>query len=274
MPRRTTYIVVEGPHDVEFVGRILRKGPYEFHYQNAKSHVDSFWHPLIPQTYPVGKPPNDFLGRVPMPVFYQNNTHTVAVQSANGISNIVARLEETLAMPGLSEPDGIGLILDSDSHETPAKRAADLALALEKEAPHLLGPFPRTGGVVQHPDGSTRSRRGVFVLPDNASQGTLEDLLLECGRVSYPELLKLAEAHVASAVTNLVPPAATWTSEDNAEFGSPAGAKKATVASAAAILKPGKTSQVSINDNRWIEPATLSTGKIKTVADWLHNLVL
>src|SRR5689334_20604731 len=80
---RTTDIDVEGPHDVEFIGRMLRKGPHAIHYQNAKSKVDLSWHPLIPSSYPVGKPPSDFLRRVPMPIFYQNETHTVAVQSAD-----------------------------------------------------------------------------------------------------------------------------------------------------------------------------------------------
>jgi hypothetical protein len=274
MARRTTYIVVEGPHDVEFIGRILRQGPHAFHYQDTKTKVDSFWHPLIPKDYPVGKPPHDFLKRIPMPIFYQNATHTVAVQSADGISKVVARLEETLSMPGVEEPDAIGLVLDSDSNETPAKRAADLAVALAKEAPHLLGAFPNAPGVVVQPIAPAKNRRGVFVFPDNASQGTLEDLLLECGHTSYPELLGLAIAHVDAAAKNLIPPTATWTKEDHDEFKSVSGKKKATIASAAAILKPGRTSQMSVNDNRWIEPGNLAAGKVKTVSDWLNKLIL
>lgn len=274
MPRRTTYIVVEGPHDVEFIGRILRKGPHDFHFQNAKSRVDPFWHPLIPSSYPVGKPPNDFLGRVPMPVFYQNATHTVAVQSADGISNIVARLEESLATPGMTEPDAIGIVLDSDSTETPAKRANDLALELAQKAPHLPGSFPSAPGAVEQPNPAARSRRGVFVFPDNTSQGALEDLLLECGRTSYPELLTLADAHVTAATAKLVPPTPTWTTEDHAEIKARSGSKKATIASATAILKPGRTTQVSVNDNRWIDSATLRLPNIKAVADWLEDLII
>ena len=274
MRLRTAYIVVEGPHDAEFIGRILRKGPHAFHYQDAKSKVDPFWYPLIPTSYPVGKPPRDLLRRVPMPVFYQNATHTVAVQSADGVSNIVGRLEETLATPGLAEPDAIGLILDSDSNETPAKRAADLADALASDAAHLSGAFPNTPGTIEQPNSTAKSRRGVFVFPDNASQGTLEDLLLECGCMSYPELLALAKAHVAAAKSTLVPPTATWTNEDHEEFKAPAGAKKAVIASATAILKPGRTSQVSVSDNRWIDPTVLALPKVRTVAEWLGQLII
>jgi len=209
-----------------------------------------------------------------MPIFYQNATHTVGVQSADGVSKMVRRLEETLATPGILEPDAIGLILDSDSDETPTKRTADLAAALARDAPHLLGAFPNTPGTVEQPNATAKSRRGVFVFPDNASQGTLEDLLLECGRTSYPELLALAKAHVDAARARLVPPTATWTDEDHEEFKAPAGTKKATIASATAILKPGKTSQVSVSDNRWVDPAALALPKVRTVAEWLWHLIM
>ena len=271
MPRRTAYIVVEGQHDVEFIGRILRKGTQAFHFQNAKSKVDPFWHELIPTSYPVAKPPNDFLSRVPMPIFYQNDTHTAAVQSAEGVSMIARRLEETLAVPGLTEPDAIGLILDSDSQETPSRRAADLANELANK---LAGAFPSMPGEIAQPTGSARSRRGVFVFPDNANQGSLEDLLLICGRTSYPDLLSLADGHIRAVESQLVPGTPTWTQKDAQEFKAPSGAKKATIASVTAILKPGKTSQVSVNDNRWIESTTLALREVKAVSDWLERLIL
>jgi hypothetical protein len=207
-----------------------------------------------------------------MPIFYQNVSHTVAVQGADGISNIPRRLEETLATPGITEPDGIGLVLDSDSTEAPAKRAGDLAAESARNAPHLPGPFPSIPGAVQQPSAPARGRRGVFVLPDNANPGTLEDLLLECGQTSYPQLLALATNHVAVAQAALVPGGPTWTKDDHAEFSTPAGVKKAKIASAAAILKPGRTSQVSVSDNRWVEPATLALPKVKALADWLEQL--
>jgi hypothetical protein len=272
MPRRSTYILVEGPHDVEFIGRILRKGPHTFHYQNAKSKVDTFWHPLIPSSYPVGKPPNDFLERVPMPNFFQNKDNTVALQSANGISKIVKRLEETLAMLA-EEPDGIGLILDSDSYEKPAKRAADLASKISSSIRNIPGSFPSIPGTVEQSTPGS-SRRGIFVFPDNTSQGTLEDLLIECGRKSYPELLDLAESHVVAAKRKLPTPTATWTEKDGEEFKAPSGAKKAMIAAATAILKPGKTSQVSVSDNRWIDPPTFALDKIRVVSNWLENLIM
>ena len=105
-----------------------------------------------------------------MPIFYQNDTHTVAVQSADGISRIVRRLEESLATPGMTEPDAIGVALDSDCNDTPAKRTAELAAELARDAPHLAGAFPSQPGIIQPPAPPGASRRGVFVFPDNSSQ--------------------------------------------------------------------------------------------------------
>ena len=273
MPLRFTYIVVEGPHDVEFVGRILRKGAHAFHLKEKKSEVDPFWHPLIPSKYPVGIPPNDRLQRVPMPTFYQSATHSVAVQSANGINKIVARLEESLSTPTFRMPDSIGIVLDSDSTDTPPKRAADLAAEVVKSATSLKVPWPNTPGIVTTPV-TGQPRLGQYVLPDNKAQGTLEDILLQCGRFAYPGLIPMASQHVATARANLVPGTPHWTNQDHEELKAPAGLKKATVAAATAILKPGKTTQVTISDNRWIEPATLTQPFLKPFVDWLDGLVI
>lgn len=273
MPRRFTYIVVEGPHDVEFIGRILRRGPHAFHLKERKSDVDPFWHPLIPINYPVGKPPDDFLQRVPMPTFFQNATHSVAVQSANGITKMVARLEESLSTPNFGMPDSIGIVLDSDSIDTPAKRAADLAAEIGNAAPTLKAPWPNTPGVVV-PTAAGKPRLGQFVLPDNSSQGTLEDILLQCGEYAYPTLMPLALQHVANAQSNLVTGTPQWTARDHEEFNAPAGAKKAAVAAATAILKPGKTTQVTLSDNRWIVRATLAQPFLKPLVEWLEFLVI
>jgi hypothetical protein len=273
MARRFSYIVVEGPHDVEFVGRVLRKGPHSFHYIERKSLVDEYWHPLIPNNYPVGKPPKDFLHRVPMPTFYQNDTHSVAIQSANGINKIVSRLEETLAVPEFVLPDSIGIILDSDSTETPMVRAAKLAGEVVQSAQNLKSAWPQMPGVVVS-DVLTKLRSGQFILPDNSAQGTLEDILIAVGNAAYPTLIPLAQAHVQAAQRSLVVGTSGWTSQDNDELKAPAGPKKATIASATAILKPGKTCQVSLSDNRWIEAATLGMSPLKEFADWLHTLIL
>lgn len=273
MARRFSYIVVEGPHDESFLGRILRRGGQSFHLIERKSEVDPHWHSLIPKNYPVGLPPNDFLQRVPMPTFYQNETHSVAIQSANGIDKIVRRLEETLQTPELNTPDSIGVVLDSDSTETTVARSRDLASKIQALSVKFAPSWPELPGALVSAL-ETRCRLGQFVLPDNQAQGTLEDILIAVGRIAYPSLFPMAEAHVQAAQTNLVVGQNGWTGDDNREFRAPAGPKKATVASATAILKPGKTCQVTLADNRWIDASTLQVSPLKEFAEWLHALVL
>lgn len=206
-----------------------------------------------------------------MPSFYQTETHSVAIQSANGINKIVRRLEETLQTPEFLSPDAIGIVLDSDSDEKPAKRSENLAGKIKALSIDVTSNWPTAPGVIAT---VTNPRLGHFVLPDNQSQGTLEDILLEIGRIAYPVLLPMAEAHVHGAKTKLVVGQPGWTSSDNDEFKAPAGPKKATIASATAILKPGKTCQVTLSDNRWVDATTLQISPLKEFAAWLHQLVL
>ena len=70
-------IVVEGPHDVEFVGRLLRLDG--FARVRYESELDGFWQPLVPRAFPHG---GDLLKRVPVPSFFARGEHSVAVHSA------------------------------------------------------------------------------------------------------------------------------------------------------------------------------------------------
>jgi hypothetical protein len=107
-------------------------------------------------------------------------------------------------------------------------------------------------------------RLGAFVLPDNQSAGTLEDLLLECAQSSYPGLLSSARNHVTAALAD-----ETLTKDDAEDFLKPSGQNKAVVASIGGILRPGKAIQTSIQDNRWLDGAALQLPRIKAVQDFL-----
>lgn len=107
-----------------------------------------------------------------------------------------------------------------------------------------------------------------MVLPDNERQGTLEDLLLACGERAYPDLYPKATAFVESAAIEL----AKLPSREREEFAKAAGPNKATVAAMAALLKPGKSIQVSIQDNAWLSSATLGLNVLKPSLDFLSDL--
>lgn len=105
-------------------------------------------------------------------------------------------------------------------------------------------------------------------MPDNQSQGTLEDLLLDAGGSAYPQLLQAAGEYAASASKST-----ELQKDDLDEFNKPAGLKKATAAAMASILKPGKAIQVSIQDNRWLEPTSLNLPRIKALREFLDALI-
>lgn len=53
------YLVIEGPHDVEFIGRFLKlKG---FSRVRMMSELDEFWHQLVPREFPFA---GDLLGDI------------------------------------------------------------------------------------------------------------------------------------------------------------------------------------------------------------------
>src|SRR4051794_33484788 len=97
------YLVVEGPHDVEFVYRLL--SPYGLKRIQFETVLDVFFHPLIPRTFP---PDGDLQKRVPVPLFLHSTTHVVAIHSAVGDSRLVETLEENAVLLDPASFTGIG----------------------------------------------------------------------------------------------------------------------------------------------------------------------
>lgn len=234
------YLVVEGPTDVEFVARVLKTaGLVRIRYQ---SQLDPFWIPLIPPTFPYK---DDLLKRVPVPMFLSNATHTIAIHSAQGLTRMVETVQEDLSLLPRDVIQSIGFVLDADTTETPNDRFN----ALKTQIGHLMLPltFPQQPGQVQH----SKPNTGAFVMPDNHTSGTLETVLLECAQLHYPQLLSNAQAFVNGVDSNVL------TAGDLEEFSKPAGRQKTLIGSIANVLKPGKSVQVSIQDNRWVNAESL-----------------
>jgi hypothetical protein len=216
---RYAYLVVEGPHDVEFVGRLLK--PHGFKRVRPYEELDPYWDDLVPKSFPpYGRDKKrDLTSRVPVPTFFSSVAASVAVHAAGGDSEIVNRVEETLLVPLASPPDAIGVLLDADSVESPDARFNAIRAALAKKTSLAL---PTKPGEVSMASPSC----GIFVLPDNQSRGTLEDLLIEGASIHYSSLLLDAQALVSGAQAGrhfLAP-------DDMRELNKPAGPKKAAVA--------------------------------------------
>jgi hypothetical protein len=264
MTTNTLLLLVEGPHDLEFCARLLK--PMGFHriqQYEALRERHPFWLPLVPERWPHR---GDLLARHPVPVFFTNpNGQSVAIINAVGLSKLATRLGIDLAIM-TTQPDAIGIVLDADDAGAPQDRHAELVKTIsarpEPEAAQLK--LPEKPGLVS--DGPPRC--GVFIMPDNESSGTLEDLLLEAGAQAYPSLRDAATDYVQG-----IDHVQGLNADDLDEFCKPAGRKKATIAAMASILKPGKAIQVSIQDNRWLDAAAMQLPRIKDANRFIQKLL-
>jgi hypothetical protein len=247
------YAAVEGPHDAELVAALLR--PLGLKRVRMEAELDPYWKRLVPKSYPYN---GDLLARVPVPLFLAGVGRSVAVHAANGVSELIRRTQASLSLVDGERP-AVAVILDADSEESPAVRFEALAKGLRD----LSLSVPDRAGTV-----STEAPRcGVFVLPDNASPGTLEVLMEECGHVQYPQLAKLATDYVDGVDR------ARLGKEDLKDFTKPAGRQKAIVASIATILRPAKALQVSLQDNEWLRGRALELPRVLAVRRFLAEIL-
>jgi hypothetical protein len=264
--RKYGYLVVEGPHDVEFCYRLLKpfalervqfKTPSKKH--SEKQSLDEFFHNLIPTKYPLND--GDIQKRMPIPLFFQNKTHTIAIHSAIGDSRLIETIQENISMlNNWQELIGVGVILDSDKQILPIDRYNKIK---EKQVKIL----PEFNFCEPSKINKGKPNLGIFILPDNQNQGTLEDLLLESAKQVYPDLLDLAKKYVSDSKS------CKLKKDELKELSKPAGENKAIIGAMANIMRPGKSVQVSIQDNRWVDiNAINSIPQIKAVQNFLKEL--
>lgn len=257
--RHFGYIVVEGPHDVEFVARLIR--PFGFRRIQMLPDLDEYWQNsnIIPSKFPHK---DDLLKRIPVPFFFQTENHSLAIHSASGYTRLAETIQETLI--SLTDPsiiECIGVILDADDQDPVERRFGKIITALEEKNPGIA--FPDRPGLVNPGNPST----GIFILPDNQATGTLETILLEAADVSYPRLASAAVQYVDGIERGELD------RQDLEELIKPAGIRKAQIGSMANILKPGKSVQVSIQDNRWLEGDALNLPVVRAISDFLAQLL-
>lgn len=228
------YFVVEGQHDVEVVGRLLKL--HGLARVRLFQELDKFWERLVPRRFPHE---GDLLARVPAPSFFASAEMSVAIQAAGSVNKVSSIANVTWT--NLDElPEGLGVLVDADAANSEVRwnqRREGLPDMDFGSAPGKVG------------DGAVRA--GIYVLPDNKKSGTLEHLLLACAEKAYPKLLAGARKWIEP-----IDPAdsAIFANRDERrEFAKPAGKAKAVASCIAGVLRPGKAIQVSIQDNLWLE---------------------
>jgi hypothetical protein len=260
------YLLVEGQHDVEFVCGLLR--PWAFRRVRLYDELDPYWKRFVKTTYPYK---GDLHRRVPVPLFLENESHSVAVHANEGdraFQSTLGETVETLSLPQLSSPpqsdlpvplSSIGVVLDADNKGSPVDRYRELCKSLAT----IDITMPTDPGSVMSGPPAT----GAYVLPDNLGSGTLESILVKCAELQYPQLLQSAQAHVSTVDEGRLQP------DDLRELRKPAGRNKAVISSISSILRPGRAIQVSIQDNRWLDGAALDVPAVANVSRFLQQLL-
>ena len=246
------YFIVEGVHDSAALGRYLLERNIPL-IRNIEQ-VDSYWQRLIPRSFPFN---GDLLMRMPVPMFYENDDYAIAIQTAGGDSGITKAFDSLLNLE-YEQLAGIAIFCDADTKT--AKDCFDLLkqrlITEVDEEYHFIFKTAKFGEVT-----TENPAFGVYIIPNNEHEGTLENLLLEGGSIVYPDLMENAQAYVDSISTTY---RKRWkiSSEPKVLFGVMANA-----------LKPGKANQVSIQDNEWINAKTTESHSQSQLRNFLTGLL-
>jgi len=264
---RFVYLLSEGVHDVAFLSRVLTqlRGASKV---NARSRLDE---PRQRWVDGFKWPVREDIGRlaVPAPTFLLLPTGDtlIGLRNSQGIDQLAATLEDDLEVLYKLDalPDAIGVFLDSDQ-ESQAARFAGLRAKLLKIAVghHLLEVADELACLA-----TGEPRVGVFAFPRPGAEGTLEDLLLDLGRIPYQDLCAAASTYVAARCEGVLDdPHRDWRG-----LRAQSGVTKATFAAATAILKPGRGSVATIEDNRWVGDETHQHPSLSPCLEFLDRVL-
>ena len=252
MTVRHALLCVEGPTDQAVVGRALALlGFRALPRKDSVSKLDPFWAQLKP-TWPKD---GDLYARLDMPSILSSAACSVAVYCGDGTS-LRTKIPKAIHNhdPYREELDAFGIIADADANP-PGKVAASYQS-------YFRAPFPDFPDVPGRVVGE-RPKLGVFVLPDNASQGVVEHLVLECGNRVYPGHLERAKGYVDGFDPE----------ERKREKWAPFDEQKALIAAVASVLKPGKTNTATLADNDWISARTQDLPMLAALMRFLVELL-
>lgn len=268
--------VVEGPHDASFFGVLLRE--LGFDKVESVTDVDTFWDGLIPRVFPTGKRLEHVVRYPDMYTRSGADPRSVAVSVAGGDSRLLSELRVALEILDVTSMSGVCIVADADDQNA-AHRFAQLFAGLTAlNGSH--GPGGKEGGAAGVPGfplalpaaagdiAAGRPKVGIYILPDNAQPGTLDDILVACAASSMPSLCAPAKALVAAVDSN-------GTAGDPVlkPLRKPSGRLKATAGIIGNVLHPGSATSASVERGPWLQSATgheIGLSSLRSfIANWL-----
>lgn len=262
-------VITEGPQDVSFLGRILKR--QGFSSAKTVDQVPDFWKRLIPTKYPFE---GSSLSRLaPTPEFYTSEDADLsyAIIAAGGDGKVISCFQRVSNAIDVEKVHAFSIFVDADEKGA-SKRLVEITLDLqrvnkESQEDDIPG-FPinipvEVGGI-----SSGSPKLGVFVFPDNKSQGSLEDLLLSCARKTHSEVSPIIERSIDRLVANSKYRKLAYLKT----LRKASSAKKASTSVFANLLKPGSSLAVAIHQGGWICEGTFDVPEVITVSDFMKEL--
>jgi hypothetical protein len=261
--RQCVLIGVEGNHDQAFLAKIFCKllGFSEFKGKLTELE-EPLWRKFVP-TYPSKS--GNLYTRLSMPSIVYNDIFSVAIyvgEGSNLIQNLTTKLTDISELTDISDDSislfAFGIVVDADN-----KLPAEIAQEYHKSFKDFFSDFPATvsqnGSVIE-----SLPRLGLYILPNNQTQGVLDTLICACGEVAYPEYMIRAKSYVNQ-----------FSLEEMKQMNwKPFDKEKAIVATVVSVLKPGKTNTTSIKDNKWISAETeQQIPDLQNLINFLKNLL-
>lgn len=303
MSLRYGFLAVEGPHDRAFVGRILRAlgftsfkdelpwkegredwleyaTPHEALGGHSPAACFGFWKPWIPSFPKRSQKPNKPASLYrPIDGFPEvwtrtrgDETWSIGVHAAGGTEirkvlaeRVTSKIDWSMDewRRGLQASRGmLGILVDSDDGVDDAWDKLNDAWA-PGGSPRLT-PWPSKPGEVV----GQNFKVGVFILPDGASAGTVEDLLWPLGRRNLASLAERAGHFIDASMPDL---RARKPDQVGAPWRSRVG--KARIAAVASILQPGSSNTVTIEDDDWLSVEDLALPALAPLVGFLRGLL-
>ena len=251
-----SYLACEGPHDAAVLGRFLANAGFNLLKKRTLVTPGPFQRMFaVPM-------PDALFCRDPFPNIWKKDEHWVAIHPAGGDSGLPRALAY-VASQTTGSLDAIGAFIDADQI-APVTRVAKLQsdiLAI-RSTPGFA--FTTGPGVV---DTSVTTRTGVYVMPDNANFGTVEEVLEACVQANYSDL-HLHAGNYLSVINRAI-----LTLDEQRELAKGSNPRKAHLGAIGSVLRPGAAIQNTIRDDRWIDATTLALPLIAPLRTFLRNLL-
>lgn len=260
-------LVAEGAHDVSFIGHVLKN--FGFTKETTYSGLPESWKALYPAKFPWN---GDSLDRVArFPDVFTKNEIAIGIINSGSLSQLVPRLRVALEVLGPDNVCCIALFADADASDADSRFKEISESLVEMNNDAIAEGVPNFPINVPNSICSLTADKpsvGIFVFPDNSGSGTLEDILIECAKMSHSELCDHAINFIEQIDQKLEK---SHSSLKKMRAGQ--GRRKATMGVIANVLKPGSSLAVSIEQRGLLNSKAGDLSYVSDFSNFLSKVV-